>query len=151
MDIDTKRLVQTKFLAFAMKAFATLNKGESLGNDNYLQLLAQELARVANCERKRLVVNMPPRHFKTFMGSICLPAWILAHNPSAKIILLTYGQELAGKNAYAIRGILRSEWFRQAFHTRIRNDRAKLVDFITTGGGGVRSLSIYGGGHRSRC
>ena len=31
MNIDTKKLVQTKFLAFAMKAFATLNKGRRLG------------------------------------------------------------------------------------------------------------------------
>jgi hypothetical protein len=145
MDNDIKKLVQAKFLAFAMKAFATLNKGESLGNDKYLKLLAQELARVADGKRKRLVVSLPPRHFKTFMGSICLPAWILAHNPSAKIILLAYGQDLANKNAYAVRNILRSDWFKQTFRTRIKKDRAKLVDFITTDGGNVRSLSIEGG------
>jgi|SRR5262245_30012962 len=145
MNIDTKKLIQTEFLAFAMKAFAYLNKGRSLGQDKYLKLLAERLARVAAGETKRLVVSLPPRHFKTFMGSICLPAWILAHNPSAKIVLLTYGQDLADKNAYAIRQILRSEWFQQAFQTRIKKDRAKLVDFITTDGGGVRSLSIEGG------
>jgi predicted phage terminase large subunit-like protein len=144
MNIDTKKLVQTEFLAFAMKAFATLNKGRSLGNDKYLKLLAQELTRVAAGETKRLVVSMPPRHCKTFMGSICLPAWVLAHNPSAKIVILTYGQDLADKTAYAIRNILRSEWFQQAFHTRLKKDRAKLIDFVTTDGGGVRSLSIEG-------
>jgi hypothetical protein len=79
------------------------------------------------------------------MGSICLPAWILAHNPSAKIVILTYGQDLADKNAYAIRSILRSEWYQQAFHTRLKKDRAKLMDFVTADGGGVRSLSIEGG------
>jgi hypothetical protein len=145
MNIDTKQLVQTEYLAFAMKAFAGLNKGRSLGKDKYRKLLAQTLTRVATGETKRLVVNMPPRHFKTFMGSICLPAWTLAHNPSAKIIILTYGQDLADKIAYAVRDILRSEWYRQAFHTRIRKDRAKLMDFVTTDGGGVRSLSIEGG------
>jgi predicted phage terminase large subunit-like protein len=145
MDIDAEKLVQTEFLAFAMKAFATLNKGRSLGNDKYLKLLARKLASVAAGNRKRLVVSLPPRHYKTFMGSICLPACILAHNPSAKIVLLTYGQDLADKNAYAIRAILRSEWFKQAFHTRIKKDRAKLVDFVTTDGGVVRSLSIQGG------
>jgi hypothetical protein len=31
------------------------------------------------------------------------------------------------------------------FHTRIKKDRAKLVDFVTTDGGAVRSLSIQGG------
>ena len=145
MDIDTKRLVQTKFLAFAMKAFATLNKGRSLGDDKYLQLLAKDLTRVGAGETKRLVVSMPPRHCKTFMGSICLPAWVLAHNPSAKIVILTYGQGLADKSAHAIRDILRSKWFEQAFHTRLKKDRAKLIDFVTTNGGGVRSLSIEGG------
>jgi hypothetical protein len=98
MDSEAKRLIRTEFLAFAMKTFAGLNKGRKLGNDKYLKLLTQTLTRVANGETKRLVINLPPRHFKTFMGSICLPAWILAHNPSAKIIILTYGQDLADKN-----------------------------------------------------
>jgi len=145
MDNETKELIRTEFLAFAMKAFATLNKGRSLGYDKYLELLALELTRVGAGETKRLVVSMPPRHCKTFMGSICLPAWTLAHNPSAKIVILTYGQDLADKTAYAIRNILRSEWFEQAFHTRLKKDRAKLMDFVTTDGGGVRSLSIDGG------
>jgi hypothetical protein len=145
MDRTTAKLIKTEFLAFAMKAFASLNKGKSLGNDRYLKLLAKHLTRVAAKKTKRLVVSLPPRHYKTFMGSICLPAWILAHNPSAKIIILTYGQDLADKNAYAIRDILRSDWFKQTFHTRIKKDRAKLVEFVTTDGGGVRALSIQGG------
>jgi predicted phage terminase large subunit-like protein len=145
MNIDAKKLVQTEFLAFTMKAFAYLNKGSDLGQDKYLKVLAERFARVAAGKTKRLVVSLPPRHFKTFMGSICLPAWILAHRPSAKIIILTYGQDLADKNAYAVRDILRSEWFKQAFQTRIKKDRAKLADFVTTDGGGVRSLSIQGG------
>jgi hypothetical protein len=45
MNIDTKKLIQTKFLAFAMKAFATINKGKSLGNDKYLKLLAERSRR----------------------------------------------------------------------------------------------------------
>jgi predicted phage terminase large subunit-like protein len=145
MDNDTKKLVQTEFLAFAMKAFAYLNKGSDLGQDKYLKLLAERLARVAAGKTKRLVVSLPPRHFKTFMGSICLPAWILAHNPSAKIVILTYGQDLSDKIAYAIRKILRSDWFEQAFRTRLAKNRTKVMDFVTTDGGGVRSLSIEGG------
>jgi predicted phage terminase large subunit-like protein len=145
MNIDITKLVQTEFLAFAMKAFASLNKGRKLGQDKYLKLLAEALTSVAAGETKRLVISMPPRHGKTFLGSICLSAWILAHSPSAKIIILTYGQALADKIAYAIRDILRSEWFQQAFTARVKKDRAKLMDFVTTDGGSVRSLSIEGG------
>jgi predicted phage terminase large subunit-like protein len=145
MDPATTKLVQTKFLAFAMKAFAVLNKGRSLGNDKYLKLVARVLTDVAAGKTKRLVVSMPPRHGKTFMASICFSAWILAHNSSAKILVLSYGQDLADKIAYAIRSILRSDWFRQAFDTRLAKNRTKVMDFVTTDGGGVRSLSIEGG------
>src|SRR5258708_1221081 len=145
MDIATKKLVQTKFLAFAMKAFAVLNKGRKLGKDKYLKLVARILTDVAAGKTKRLVVSMPPRHCKTFMASICLSAWILAHNPSAKILILSYGQDLADKIAYAIRSILRSDWFQQAFDTRLAKNRTKVMDFVTTDGGGVRSLSIEAG------
>jgi hypothetical protein len=86
---------------------------------------------------------MPPRHGKTFLGSICLSASILAHNPSAKILVLSYGQALADKIAYAIRAVMQSNWFRQAFSTRLA--KTKVTDFVTTDGGVVRSLSIEGG------
>jgi hypothetical protein len=62
MDNDTKELVQTEFLAFAMKAFAYLNKRSDLGQDKYLKVLAERLARVAAGKAKRLVVTLPPRH-----------------------------------------------------------------------------------------
>jgi predicted phage terminase large subunit-like protein len=146
MDIETEKLVQTEFRAFAMKAFAGLNKGKKLGNDKYLKLLAQELTDVAAGNIRRLIVSMPPRHGKTFMCSICLSAWILAHQPSAKILVLSYGQDLADKIAYAIRAILQSDWFKQAFRTRLAKNRSRVTDFLTTDGGGVHSVSVEGGG-----
>jgi hypothetical protein len=75
MDSATKKLVRTEFLAFAMKAFAVLNKGGRLDNDKYLKLLAEVLTDVAAGKTKRQVVSMPPRHCKTFMASICLSAF----------------------------------------------------------------------------
>jgi len=134
MDSTATQLIKTEYRAFAMKAFKTLNHGRSLGHDRYLELLADRLASVATGELKRLVISLPPRHAKTFMGSICFVPWILAHDPAAKILLLSYGQDLADKIAYAIREIMRSSWYHQAFRTRIAADRAKVSDFMTTAG-----------------
>jgi predicted phage terminase large subunit-like protein len=132
------------FLMFSAKAFEVIN-GAAMTPYPYLVRLAEKLARVATGKTKWLVVNLPPRHFKTWMGTICLCAWILARNPSAKIMVLTYGQELADKIAYAIREILASEWYRGLFKkTRLAKNRAKLTDFVTTAGGAVRSVSIEG-------
>jgi hypothetical protein len=121
--------IRSSFLAFAMKSFAQLYPGKELVAHPYVKFLACHLEAVATGERRRLVITLPPRHLKTFLASICLAAWILAHRPSARILILSYGQELADKIAYSIREILRSVWFCRLFKARIA--RNLLTDFIT--------------------
>src|SRR5260370_12216072 len=101
--------MRDNLLAFSMKAFKAMNSND-MPNDPYLELLADKLARVAIRKTKRLVVNLPPRHYKTWIGSVCLSAWILARDPSAKLLIVTYGQELADRIAHSIPAIMRSDW-----------------------------------------
>jgi predicted phage terminase large subunit-like protein len=136
-------LITTSLLAFAMKAHAQLRPGQQLEPLPYVHFVTSHLERVSSGKCKRLIVALPPRHAKTFLCSITLSAWILAHAPASKILLVSYGQELADKIAYDIREILRSGWFRRLFETRIA--KGKLTDVVTTAGGGVRSVSVEGG------
>ena len=72
-----------------------------------------------------------------------MPAWILAHRPSAKILILSYGQELADKIAYSdTRDFADSDWFCRLFKARIA--KRVLTDLTTTANGCVRSVSIEG-------
>ena len=50
----------------------------------------------------------------------------MAQNPAAKILIISYGQELADKIAYEIRSILQCDWFRRLFKTRL--GKSKLND-----------------------
>jgi hypothetical protein len=143
MRQDLKRLLRGDLLSFARKAL-TETSGETMPENRYLELLAGRLADLVTGDSKRLIVNLPPRHFKTWIGSICLSAWILGHHPSAKILMLTYGQELADKIARAIRAIMRSAWYKELFK-KTRLASSKLDDFATTAGGAVRSVSMEGG------
>ncbi len=52
---------------------------------------------------------------------------------------------MSEKNAYAVRNIIQSDWFRDIFKTRLAKNRTKVADFVTQDGGGVRSLSVHGG------
>ncbi len=145
MKRDFKALLCEDLLAFSTKAFKAMNSN-NMPNDRYLELLADRLARVAVRKTKRLVVNLPPRHYKTWIGSVCLSAWILGREPSAKILIVTYGQELADRIAHSIRTIMRSDWYKELFdQTKLTKSCSKLVDFATTAGGSVRSVSIEGG------
>ena len=103
-----------------------------------------ELEKVINGETPRLLINLPPRHLKTFLGSICLAAWTLAKEPSARIIVVTYNDKLAEHISRDIRKILRAPWFKQVFSTRLADDHAKADDFQTTKGGGIYAVSANG-------
>jgi hypothetical protein len=102
MTADLKTVLRADFYSFLQKAH-----GGSL-DDAYIAYLAHELARVARRETKRLIVNLPPRHLKTFASSICLPAFILGNDPSAKIMIIAYGENLAVEIADRIRGTFRA-------------------------------------------
>ena len=93
---------------------------------------------------KRLLINLPPRHLKTEVGSVCFAAWLLAHQPNIKILLVTYSGRLAREIAHSARAILRSSWFRKAFDTRIAKDYATVDNFRTTVGGQLYAASFDG-------
>jgi hypothetical protein len=123
MTAGLRTALQRDFESFLLKAH-----GERL-DDCYISYLAHELAKVARREIKRLIVNLPPRHLKTFASSICLPAFILGRDPSAKIMIVTYGENLATEIADRVRGIMRAAWYRATFNTRISPDHARVSDF----------------------
>ena len=87
---------------------------------------------------------MPQRHAKTKICSICFSAWILAHNPAVKIMIVTYSKDLAESISRSIRDILQSSWFKEVFRTRVAKGHAKSSNFATTAGGEVYATSFDG-------
>jgi predicted phage terminase large subunit-like protein len=145
MRAEVKSLLRKHFPWFARKAHGALHAGAKLGDEPYIDYLCAELVKVARADTKRLVINFPPGHAKTFLGSICLSAWTLAHRPSAKIIIVTCGEQLAKDIAYKVRTILREPWFMEVFGTRVAQDRRTVLDFATTDGGALFATSFAGG------
>ena len=144
MKNDTVRVFRSDFEAFVQKAFGYQHDGQKLGRHPYIDHLCYELAKVGGGETKRLVINLPPRHLKTFLAAICLTVWTLGHKPSAKIMIVTYSEALAKDIAYQIRNILRSNWYQKTFPTRLAEDRLSVFDFGTTKGGSVYAVSADG-------
>jgi len=139
-DIDS--LLRNDFLSFARKALRELD-GTILSRDRYLDYLASKLTAFADGEIKRLIVNAPPRHLKSQLGTVCVAAWILGHHPNKKIIVLACSARLAEKLARAIRAILQAKWYRDIFPTRIKKGYGEATNFATADGGEVYASSIH--------
>jgi predicted phage terminase large subunit-like protein len=143
MNPALKAALSRDFLSFARKAIQGLD-GTTIGDDPYLHYLARELNQFAEEETHRLIINLPPGHLKTMLGSVCTTAWLLAHNPSLKVIIVTHAETLSKTIARNIRSVIQAGWFKEVFAARIKRGHAEVTDFGTTAGGGVFVTSFGG-------
>jgi hypothetical protein len=47
----------------------------------HIEVIAAKLAALAQGKIQQLIINLPPRHLKSLLASIALPAWCLGHDP----------------------------------------------------------------------
>jgi predicted phage terminase large subunit-like protein len=137
------KLFRRDFESFVRMAYRN-HEGRELGDEPYIAYVCRRIAE-AKDDGARCVVNLPPRHLKTFIGSVCQSAWLLARDPTQKILIVAYSEQLARDISYAVRRILQSRWYQKFFPaTRLAEDRTRVADFATTEGGEVYAVSAEG-------
>jgi hypothetical protein len=76
----------------------------------------------------------------------------MGRNPSARILVVSYGEDLATEICRKIRAILQASWYRRAFpKTILAKDQKAARDFATTAGGRVYATSLDGAITGVRC
>jgi len=111
----------------------------------HIQAMCYELECMIRGENLRLVITMPPRHLKSITVAVALSAWLLGRDPSTKIIVASYGLDLARKHAFDCRRVMESAWYRKLFpRTRLAARGNTHDEFRTTFGGGRKAVSIGG-------
>ena len=94
-------------------------------------------------ETSRLNINLPPRSGKSIAVSVAYPAWILGHDPTFRVTVVSYSGELAAELHRQFRMILDSDWYRRLFPmTRMSKDTG--LEAVTTLGGCRYATSIEG-------
>lgn len=144
MSIETDRALRNDFTSFFRKGFWTLNS-QRLGDEPYIDYLCYKCEEIVAQKFPRSVVNVPPRHAKTLIFSVCFAAWMLGREPNKKVMVCALDEELAEDITHKIRRIMRSSWYQRIFPTRVSGDRAKAGNFETTSGGQVFATSLHGG------
>jgi len=125
-------LLRHDLATFAGRCFQDLNPQTCLATNWHLEVIAAKLTEVREGKIRRLIINLPPRHLKSLLASIAFPAWHLGHDPSAQILCVSYGQDLADKLARDCRAIMISPWYQRIFPTRLAPHRQAVQEFITT-------------------
>jgi predicted phage terminase large subunit-like protein len=137
-------LTRQDYFTFFVRSFHELHGAGTFQDNWHLEVLAVKLQAVVDGKIKRLIINIPPRHLKSLMASIALPAFILGRDPKASIICASYAQDLSDKFARDCRALMQSSWYQSIFPTRLTQSRAALQELITTKGGFRLGSSVGG-------
>ncbi|WP_171052629.1 phage terminase large subunit [Ruegeria sediminis] len=133
------------FFSFVWKVFDTLHHGPNGTFEPawHVRAMCHALDNVRTGEYHRLVINIPPRCLKSVTVAVSYVAFLLGHHPGAKIIVASYGLDLARKHSEDCRRVMSSRWYQEMFPDTRLARRGNTVDEIrTTRGGSRKAVSI---------
>jgi predicted phage terminase large subunit-like protein len=141
--IAVSALFRGDFYYFVWKCFQTIAPGTRFVPNWHLRAIAYRLMRVQSGNTTRLIVNLPPRSGKSICISVAYVAWLLGHDPTLRIIVVSYSNELAAELHRQFRMVIDSDWYKRLFPMmRLAKDAG--LEAVTTVGGGRYATSIEG-------
>ena len=141
----TAAIIRSELYSFVRAAFPIVSGGEQFLSNWHLEAMTYRLNQVLNGSIRRLIITVPPRSLKSICASVCLPAFALGHNPSRKIICVSYSEPLARKHANDCRALMRSDLYRTIFpSTRISSAKDTETEVMTTARGFRLATSVGG-------
>jgi predicted phage terminase large subunit-like protein len=148
MNADTRvvqALLRHDLRAFVHKVFVSLTLGQTYVRSWHIDAIVYQLERIRRGEIRRLIINMPPRSLKSITASVAFPAFLLGHDPTRRIICVSYSGDLAKKHSNDFRAILESPWYRETFpDTRIGHYKNTETEIELTARG-IRLATSVGG------
>jgi predicted phage terminase large subunit-like protein len=142
---EADALTRTKFYLFVIGAFRALYPNAPLERAVYIQAICFAAQELLEGRKTHIVCNVPPRHLKSFIFSVCLPAFMLGTRPDARILVATYSQEFSREHSELFARLLETEFFRRVFpHVQIKRGHNRSNDLRLTAGGGRYATSVGG-------
>jgi len=143
---DATRLtsvLRSELRHFIRKSFRTILPGTPYLPNWHIDAIAYQLMQVQAGETTRLLINQPPRSLKSISISIAYPAWLLGHDPTRRIIVVSYSNDFAAELHRQFRMVIDAPWYRALFPA-MRAARDSGTELITTRGGSRYATSVGG-------
>ena len=109
------------------------------------QLIIDKIELLLRGKIRKLAIITPPRHGKTTIASVLLPAYYLGKNPRGNVICASYGAELSEGWGRRVRGLLQDENFAKVFPNCILSPDSQAAGRFNTVSGGEYISTGRGG------
>jgi predicted phage terminase large subunit-like protein len=143
LDEKIKRLELTAarkdLLKFAERVYPNYSVGA------HHKVMARLFKDIAEGRKKRIIINIAPRHGKSELTSYLLPAWYLGLNPTHQIIMATHTASLSEDFGGRVRNLIASEEFAEIFpETKLAEDKKGAGSWNTSKGGKYYAVGVGG-------
>lgn len=136
-------LCRENFYAFVKKAFNETHGSEHFHDSFAIELICDRLEKCMRGEIRKLIINIPPRNLKSFITSVCLPAYLLGKDPQKEIVCVSYSSDLANKLSRDTKSIMEMPFYKDIFATRIGRKNTEDM-FETTKHGSRAATTVQG-------
>ncbi|MEM8919328.1 MAG: phage terminase large subunit [Pseudomonadota bacterium] len=137
-------ILRRDFASFVKKVFQIVSPGDQLSWNWHLDAICHVLMRVYRREIKRLLIEVPPRSLKSIISSVAYPAFVLGHDPTHKLIGVSYSQDLQNKMSADCRRVMMHPIYQRLFPASQLDPKKAREDNFQTVAGGVRYASSVG-------
>lgn len=143
LDEKIKKLeikaAQSDLIRFAKDVYPNYSVG---GHHKVMGSLFKE---IAEGKKKRVIINIAPRHGKSELTSYLLPAWYLGLYPTHQIIMATHTASLSEDFGGRVRNLVNSPEYANIFpDTKLSEDKKGAGSWTTTLGGKYYAVGTGG-------
>ena len=147
IDFQRSRVLRYKCensLLFYARYIFKENNGIKFRVYPHVLKIIDTLEKVASGDIKRLIINIPPRYYKTEMVIKIFVSWALLLNPRSKFIHLSYSDRLALNNSSITKSYIQSDGFQALRSMKMRYDEQGKQLWTNLEGGGMYATSTGG-------
>jgi predicted phage terminase large subunit-like protein len=143
MDRLLRAALRADLNPFIRKVFATVSPGARYCHNWHIDAIVYQLMRVHLGQSRRLLINQPPRSLKSICVSIAYVAWILGHDPTRRVIVVSYSADFAAELHRQFRMVINSAWYATLF-PQMKWAKETGLELVTARGGGRYATSVGG-------
>lgn len=137
---------QMEFREFLTEAWPVFVPGYEFKPNWHIDCVCEHLQAVDMGQITRLVINVPPRSFKSGLVSVAWPSWTWTRSPWHKFMFISYSKELSTTHSIDRRRIIESPWYQQKWGAvvQLQSDQNRKDMFENTARGTMQATSTGG-------
>jgi predicted phage terminase large subunit-like protein len=145
-DKDALRAIyRTRLGYFCQRSVEELFPGRTYNENWHTRAILYQLLEVRKGNTTRLIINVPPRYYKSTIISVVFVAYLLGRDPTKKIMVVSHSNELAVELSNLTRNLMQSSFYRWVFPDTVISDKKNTETLFKTEQGGGRFAASVGG------